>query len=238
MRRGNSRIHGVDLERAEAEQECEPLRDLEALQASVDIAQQKIEREQEKESAQNLVISRRPGHHGDQRSVRSPEDRGPESRRRRTGDTPRDGLDEGQVGELRRKQANPERQCAHAEQSFEAHEEGALTPGADGSLRQRSEHRLPKVMPIVYCCGKPEPGEIILAEPALETVPVESEAEQRRDGPGGEPPGPGHFASSPTEVAITPNSRSSIAPAGMNLSRLNSTLTDSSFSSLASTLRT
>src|SRR5260370_42127148 len=131
------------------------------------------------------------------------------------------------MGEWREEYADAEGQGVQSEQAVEAAEEGALAPGPDGTLRQRSEHGAPQAARTVDLTAELQPGEIVLPEPASQSVPIEDDAEQRRDGPGGSRPGPSHLASNPAEVAITPSSRVSTVPAGRNLSNLNSTLTAS-----------
>src|SRR6266700_517172 len=109
---------------------------------------------------------------------------------------------------------------------------GRIVPCASGVNMERQ-----KSLQLCTCVVSHKPGEVILAEPALQPMPVESQEEERRDGPGGSPPGLLHFASSPTDVTMIPSSRCSTIPAGRNFSRVNSTLTASPGNSLPSTSR-
>ena len=180
--------------------------------------------------AHGLVIGGTPGHDGGERGIGAPADGGDETGQPGLGDAPHNPRQKQEVCHHGGESHDSERQVIHAEERFEEQEKTAFAPRPDGALRGGFEQHAEQVAGIIELANQAEPGEIVVDKPAAETVLKQPYEEDRGQGPEQQIRRPGfpfHLLSRPTEVAMTPSSRWSIAPAGRDLSRAKSTVTES-----------
>ena len=69
---GQSRVDGIDLERSKPRQEQDPLPDVIACAAGLDVSEEEPEGPQNKERTQHLVVGGNPDHGDDQAAINDP----------------------------------------------------------------------------------------------------------------------------------------------------------------------
>src|SRR5579862_768036 len=97
----------VALHRQEAGQKHSPGQKVVTAGAGFAVSQEKVQSQQQEESAKNLIVSRGPGHGDRQLAVGGPENRRQESRGPRTREPGGDRRRQRQVGELREEDPDP-----------------------------------------------------------------------------------------------------------------------------------
>ena len=170
---GQGRVNQVPLLRSEAQKESRPLEPFVAPLPGFQKAQQRVERRQQEERGQHLVVHADPAERLDRGTVDTPEDRREPARRAAAGHTRAHGGGQREIGELRREDRDVEGQGIQAEQAVSGQEKRALAPGPYGALGQWLEQSGRQVADVVHPQAQPEPREIVGAKPGLKAAPVD-----------------------------------------------------------------
>src|ERR1051326_3256084 len=227
---GQGRIHDVQFESEKAQQKDNPLPDPIFPLASIDVAQEQMEGQQNEKCAGNLVISRAPTESHGEAGVRGPKHCSDESGGRRTGNAPTDLDQQHDIGDLRQKRPDAERQHLQAEQRRKHQEEEPFAERADGALGLRPEKHADDIRGRMDFKAQSEPGKIVRVEPDLPGDPMNQQAKQNRKTvveylPAAARGNRHYWSLNPTRLTIIPSSRESATEGGSALSSVKSART-------------
>src|SRR5208283_2816254 len=159
--RRDRRIHDHALHHTEAEQKHQPLKNVVGPLAGFYVSNQEVERDQYASAAQDVHVSRGPGHRKRQRSICRPEDGGEESGDARIRNPPGQRRNQREIGYLRQEDPEAGGKRIRAEHTSRQQEQ-TLAQRAERAINRRPKNSVQEIVPVSDPEPLTEPDEVVL----------------------------------------------------------------------------